>query len=216
MSYILEALRKAEKERRRVARTDLPPPFTEEVQLKKRSPSWMFLLIAAVFISTALLIVWTKPWESQGPSSSARGDAQPQSATRETSAVARQDRGDSTDALRKTPAHEPVQSSNLPALPSPPLPLSANSASLRSPEQHVSPQRAPLLHELPPSVQGSIPEITISAHYYDSDPPSRVTTVNGRVMHEGQTVSPGLTIERITPSGVVFGYQGYLFQKEVF
>ncbi|HTR44448.1 MAG TPA: general secretion pathway protein GspB [Thermodesulfovibrionales bacterium] len=213
MSYILEALKKAEKERRRAARTDMPLPFTGEVQKKKRSPLSMVLPIAVVFMSAALLVFWTKPWKPQGPSPSAHGDAQPQPAPKAVSAVARQDRGDSMNAPRETPADEPERPLNIPAAPPP---LSANSASFRSPEQHVPPQKAPLLHELPPSVQGSIPEITISAHYYDSDPPSRVATVNGRVMHEGQAVSPGLTIERITPSGVVFGYQGYLFQKEVF
>jgi hypothetical protein len=217
MSYILEALKKAEKERGRAPKTQALPPFVTDVQKKRKTPSWIFLLLAAAGIGTALLAVWSPPWKSQGPSSSAQGDVRPQPAPEEMPAAThRQGREDSMGAPTETAAHEPATEPHPLGIPAVPSSLDRNPAPLRPLEERSPPRKAQPLHELPPSVQGSIPEITISAHYYDSDPASRVATVNGRVMHEGQIVSPGLTIERITPSGVVFGYQGYLFWKEVF
>jgi len=216
MSYILEALKKAEKERGRAAKTHVLPPPVVDVRKKKRTPSWIVLLIAAVCIGAGLLALRTAPWKSQGPSSP-HGDVRPQPGQEEMSADTHQQRrGNSTSALPETPAHKPAPGPQPPSIPAATASLHQDSASPPPREQPTSPRKAQLLHELPPSVQGSIPEITISAHYYDRDPASRVATVNGRVMHEGQIVSPGLTIERITPSGVVFGYQGYFFQKGVF
>lgn len=216
MSYILEALKKAEKERGPAPKTDAPPPFGVHVRHTRKTPS-SFLLIAAAACIVAGLIVWAAPWKSQGRSSLIREGVRPQSAKRETPAAAHRERhGGFPGSTREASIHDAGVA---------PQPLNAPSTSSVSPggpaspfpsERSLASQKARVLHELPPSVQSSLPEITISAHYYDSDPPSRVATVNGRVVHEGQTVSPGLTIERITPSGVVFGFEGYLFRKEVF
>jgi len=213
MSYILDALKKAEKERGRAARADLPPPFATLTKKKNRTPLWAALLAAVLLTCTGVLVLWSQPWRSQGRSS-APGEPRLMPAQGAITPGAHHDRGGNTGgASQEASARKPAFATQTLSVPSAPYPSPAADS--------AAPPRSPLqkprdLRELPPSVQGGIPEITLSAHYYDNDPHSRVATVNGRVMHEGQTVSPGLTIERITPSGVDFNYQGSLFHKEVF
>ena len=73
----------------------------------------------------------------------------------------------------------------------------------------------PELDRLPASVRSGLPEIHISAHYYSKKPASRLASVNGRILREGQEID-GLKMEEITPSGVVFVYRGRKFFVSVF
>ena len=72
------------------------------------------------------------------------------------------------------------------------------------------------MSELPLSVRQKLPNLTISGHFYDSRPPSRIVTVGGRILHEGDAAAPGVILERIAPDGVVFSCEGYRFHKGVF
>ncbi len=83
-------------------------------------------------------------------------------------------------------------------------------------ENPAAGQKIPGISELPPSVQQALPGITISAHFYDNLPASRVVSINGRVMHEGQPVAAGLVLERITPEGIILNYQGSRFRMNIF
>lgn len=70
--------------------------------------------------------------------------------------------------------------------------------------------------QLPAPVQSKLPKFQISAHFYSTTPPSRLASVNGRILREGQNLSPGLTLEEITPEGLIFRFEGYLFQVGVY
>ncbi len=72
------------------------------------------------------------------------------------------------------------------------------------------------INELPPSLRLTLPDLTISGHFFDSGPSSRVVIIGGRTLREGQTVAPGLKLEQITRDGAVFSYQGYRFKEGVF
>jgi len=72
------------------------------------------------------------------------------------------------------------------------------------------------MRELPLSVRQRLPDLTISGHFYDSRPSSRIVTVGGRTLHEGDAAAPGVKIERITPDGTVFSFEGYSFQRGIF
>jgi general secretion pathway protein B len=65
-------------------------------------------------------------------------------------------------------------------------------------------------------VSQRLPDLTISGHFYDISPSSRVVTVGGRALHEGDAAAPGVKLERITPDGAVFSCEGYRFHKGVF
>jgi len=39
--------------------------------------------------------------------------------------------------------------------------------------------------------------------------------INNELLRQGESLSPGFEVERITPDGVVLNYKGYRFQRGV-
>ncbi|MBC8317026.1 MAG: general secretion pathway protein GspB [Desulfobulbaceae bacterium] len=77
--------------------------------------------------------------------------------------------------------------------------------------------RKPLhLMQLPLAVRGELPEFQISAHvYFAKKPASRLASINGKIVREGDTLDSHLRVEEIVSDGVVFSYQKYLFHVPV-
>jgi general secretion pathway protein B len=69
--------------------------------------------------------------------------------------------------------------------------------------------------DLPMAIQQELPAMSISVHAYSSNAADRLVGVNGRLLHEGDTVAPGLTLEQITPAGMILSYKGYIFRHGV-
>jgi len=72
------------------------------------------------------------------------------------------------------------------------------------------------LHELTRAEQQSIPAIKIDGHIYDVNPKARMVIINGKVRKEKQSISSGLSLQEITPDGVILNYQGQAIQIGVF
>ena len=64
---------------------------------------------------------------------------------------------------------------------------------------------------LPLSIRQSLPPINISVSLYSDDPTLRMARINGSIIREGEYLSAGLKLEKITPDGVIFSYQNYRF-----
>ncbi len=75
--------------------------------------------------------------------------------------------------------------------------------------------RIPYLYQLPDAVQRIIPEVRISFHSYSKRPSSRLVSVNGKVVREGQEIAGGIKLEKITSSGVILKYQSRRFKIDV-
>lgn len=73
----------------------------------------------------------------------------------------------------------------------------------------------PYLHELPDYQQQSIPAMEFAGHVYSSDASNRSVIINGQFMEQGDNLLPGLRIETITVNGVVFAYQDSLFRVDI-
>jgi len=73
----------------------------------------------------------------------------------------------------------------------------------------------PYLHELADYLQQSIPQMNFAGHVYSSTASSRSVIINGVVMSEGDIIVEGLKVEQITPKGVVFEFQGELFRMDI-
>jgi len=71
------------------------------------------------------------------------------------------------------------------------------------------------LSELPASIQQEIPAISISFHAYSSKPKDRHVMINGAMAEQGEILAPGLSLDEITPDGVILGYKGYRFRRGV-
>lgn len=71
------------------------------------------------------------------------------------------------------------------------------------------------LSELPEGVRKALPDFSIAAFLYSEDPFSRMVRINGRMLREGEDLSPGLRLEEITPDGVIMRHQDYRFSVNV-
>lgn len=72
-------------------------------------------------------------------------------------------------------------------------------------------ERLPGLNTLPDSVRATIPPLAISFHSYSTVANSSLVRINGKILREGDLLEPGLKVEKITPTGVVFSCKGEQF-----
>jgi general secretion pathway protein B len=212
MSYILEALKKVEqKEKQGRAPRLLSVPGETGPKPKKRT-LWPYFLIAALFLNAVAIFWWigpkpdnqqtavqapaVQPPTSVAPPALPPADQRTQDRSSDIKAVPQARDISRSPALktRETPANTPV----------PPQ--------TRAEKKTVAHGRVLSLDELPPSVKSGLPEFKVSGHAYSPDPALRVTRINDQILQEGQSLTPGLKVEEITPAGIVLSYQGYRFQ----
>lgn len=79
----------------------------------------------------------------------------------------------------------------------------------------AAPQTILKRSDLPASIQQEIPKIVVSLHAYSNKPASRLISANDHLLHEGDSLAPGLTLEQITPDDMVFSFKGFLFRQGV-
>jgi general secretion pathway protein B len=66
--------------------------------------------------------------------------------------------------------------------------------------------------ELPESIRRELPKIAYGGGSFSADKASRMAFLNGQVFHEGDTVAPGLVLKQIKQKGAVLAYKGYRFE----
>ncbi|MOA29313.1 hypothetical protein D3C78_1503200 [compost metagenome] len=69
-------------------------------------------------------------------------------------------------------------------------------------------------YELPPTVRERIPALSISGYSYTEEPSMRLAVINNRVLRQGESAAPGITLERIGSDGVVLNFNGYRFRPQ--
>lgn len=100
-----------------------------------------------------------------------------------------------------TAAHEPLAAT--------PRPSAAPASVLPAP-----PSRVLAFYELPPAVRERIPALAISGFSYVEEPGMRMAVINDRVLRQGESAAPGITLERIASDGVVLSFSGYRFRPQ--
>ena len=68
--------------------------------------------------------------------------------------------------------------------------------------------------ELPAGIQRALPKLLIGGSVYSKDAASRFLMVNGQLFHEGDKVAPDLTLEAIKLKAAVFKYKTYRYELE--
>jgi len=200
MSFILDALRKSENSR---LRQDHPAIFTTTITRQRTGlPRWVPVL--AVLLLINLLFVGYALWRDRP---AVERDASP--TTPATSPRSTTDQAPTAEAT--TPETAPPETTT-PAAPAsqpaaPPAVAAARVASL-PPTPPTSASTAP------PSVTrddllargNSIPPAELNMHVFDPNPNVRFILLNGQRLREGEASREGLTVERITPEGVVLRF----------
>lgn len=73
----------------------------------------------------------------------------------------------------------------------------------------------PFLYELDDYQQQLVPEMSFAGHVYSSVAASRSVIINGRAISEGEMLMPGMSVEQITSQGVVFRFNNIVFRVDV-
>lgn len=76
------------------------------------------------------------------------------------------------------------------------------------------PSRVLAFYELPSAVRERIPALAISGFSYTEEPDMRMAVINDRVLRQGESAAPGITLERIASDGVVLNFSGYRFRPQ--
>lgn len=72
----------------------------------------------------------------------------------------------------------------------------------------------PLLQELSAALKAEIPSLKFAGHTYALEPYQRLIIINGKILREGDTISPGLRLLEITWNGVTIDFKGTRFRVD--
>ena len=85
-------------------------------------------------------------------------------------------------------------------------------ATAPAPAPKPAPAAVPLLADLPQDLRSQIPKITITGSVYSDSPAQRLLLVNNLVLPQGSQIGPELTLEEIQPRSSVFSFKGTRFR----
>ena len=238
MSYILDALRKADQQRQQGAAPTLSSVQLPAEEAGPRVLPWLLGLAATVFLA-GILIGWLQPWKAEpppGPLPAVEAfvakapaaapqpprhqpvpPAPPLPAPAPVAAVAMAPAPVQTPPAVARPAMPavvaatpPVVAVRTPAAATPEPAVAAAAKSAPVPEQKVMAKA-----ELPPAIQQELPAMSVSLHAYSAKPGNRLVSINNQLLNEGDSLTPGLVLQEITRQDMIFSYKGYRFRQSV-
>lgn len=233
MSYILDALKKADAEREQGQVPGLHTPtghtdLSDGPQL--RTPPLWVMGLGALLVLIALGAVWlwprpvaviaTAPTQPQSLPAGPVAEPEPTPAPALTPAPESRPEASATanragnETSRPAPEATPTPPPSRPPRAEPAITRPVAPAAPRAPI-HVDPARAPTpsskvptLAELPDEVRRSLPSLSVSGAMYSDSPANRMLLINNRVFHEGDQPVAGLVLEEIRLKSAVFRYRG--------
>ena len=233
MSYILDALRRAQAERGRGSVPDLHTPATPvtglPVAMAGAAPGMAWLLaglVMAAGLAGAAWWLWRTPTAPVAPAAPVAAP-KAESAAPVTASVAEATQAPAAPpppapAPTPVPTPAPAPQRVEKRAPEPRQPRRAATApespQAQAPEPkpaRPAPQatQAPVFAQadLPPAVREQLPTLQLAGVTYSTNPLYRMVIVNGQVLHEGDQAAPGLVLERIEPNRTVWAFRGYRY-----
>ena len=212
MSFILDALKKAEAERNRHI---APVLMDARAAPPRRSlPAWAWVLGAVLLVNLAvlgwLLLRTPAPGMVQLPAAAAGEGTGAEPAAVSTTATAPAPAGPGSGSA---PAAEPPFPTITPPA-GPAAPGTASPSSAPGAAQPTDFDRLPSLRDLR-AAGINLPELQLNLHVYDPAPAYRSVLLNGQRLREGEYAPDGVKVEFITPVGVVLEAAGRRFRLDV-
>ena len=202
MSYILEALKKAQAERQLGSSPTIHAPTLQTAAAStsagRFSKSMLLAVVGMAAVIGVLLVLVMRP--ASVPAVAPAPVAAP------------------------TPVSAPVTPTPLPAPVADLPPSVANLARASAPEAQPQTQQAPAKpaaapeepvvnqRDLPEPIQRSIPQVAVGGYIYSKNPADRLLLVDKVLRHEGEEVAPGLVLEKLQPREAVFSFKGYRYR----
>ncbi len=195
MSYILEALKKAQAERQLGNAPTIHAVPVRAAPLApagaRRRPLWIALAAVGLIAVVAALA-----WRAKTP------DVKPA-------------------VVVVAPAPAPVVA----VAPPPPLavvppsapvpkPVAVRPAPAPAPVPAPAPEEEKLqsLRDLPEAIQRAVPPVTFGGYMYSKNPADRLLLIDKTLRHEGEEVAPGLVLEKLLPKAAVMNFKGYRYR----
>ncbi|MEW7850914.1 general secretion pathway protein GspB [Massilia aurea] len=110
-----------------------------------------------------------------------------------------------TPPVRAKPAPAPVVAK---APPAPPREVAPAPAPAPVAAQPSGDEQLRSLQQLPESLQREIPKVAFGGYIYSPTPGESLLLVDKMLRREGEEVAPGLVLERLTPRAAVMNYRG--------
>ena len=228
MSFILDALKKSENARQRQAG---PALFEVRVAPPRRGlPIWA-IVIGILLLINGTVLAWMllrRPAARPGPvvpatvraapspaAATPPGSIEPSVLTPVSVAPASPPGPGGVSVNPTTPSSVPA--SRAPAEPaaSPPAPPAAGDLAPAVQPPPAATQAAtsalPLYAQISTSPGTQLPPLHMDLHVYDPDPSKRFVMINMHKLHQGDSLTDGVTVVQIRPDGVVLSYQGQKF-----
>ncbi|MDH3441655.1 MAG: general secretion pathway protein GspB [Gammaproteobacteria bacterium] len=199
MSFILDALKKSESERKR---QDTPGIASiPETSQQPGKPRWPWLVVGLLVINLAVLAaIMMRPDRPTETPTAETINREPATAAESFSDIVR-------EAKRATP--EPTAKTVTAPQPEPAAIVPAT-APQAAPTQTVT-EGLPTFNDLRASGQLQLPDMHLDIHVYSGQPADRFVFVNMSKYKESATLSEGPRISEIVPDGVVLDYMGTRF-----
>jgi general secretion pathway protein B len=227
MSYILEALRKAdaERERERGSVPDLhaqllPPGVSDAEVAPPRSSSVLWVGLGAGLVAVAGVA-----WYLLGRDESAAAAA-PLTPIAAAPAAAPPPPvaavpvvvpvvplvASAPSALAAPPAPVLKPEPTAPKALAKPKPAAAVPVPTAEPMPAPPPQRVPPLAELPAELRQQVPPLAVGGSVYSPQASARMVVINGQVFQEGSSLGPELKLEQVRPKTAVLSIRGQRFE----
>jgi len=226
MSYILDALRRADSERERGGVPGLhTQPMAANTDDEGETPSrglrpWQWVAIGLAIGLAAMLA-----WQAAGPESAApelQATASPPAPVTLATAPAAAPAPATAIAPAMAPAVAPsiapttgpvVAAAASPAIaPMRHAAAAPASAAAKAHTEAPAPTRVNSLAELPADVRGALPPLAFGGSIYSDTPANRLLIVNGQLMREGDALGGNVTLEQIKPKAAVLNIRGQRYE----
>ncbi|PQO93584.1 hypothetical protein C5614_22600 [Massilia phosphatilytica] len=213
MSYILEALKKAQAERQlgnaptiHAPQAVTPAPAAAAAS---RKPLFVGLGAGVLVVVAGALVLWrAAPAPAPKPVAQAaavRAPVPPAAHAPETLVVS------APPAPAPAPVHEreraPAPARVAEPAPSRPAPAAPAPVAKAAPEDSL-----PFLQQLPDAQQRDIPRVTFGGYMYSANAADRLLIVDKALRHEGEEVAPGLVLEKLLPKAAVMNFRGMRYR----
>jgi general secretion pathway protein B len=227
MSYILEALKKAQAERQLGNAPTIHAPQPVQAAPANTAASRRPLLIgvaAGVLVASAVAVVALRqqapvqvaalaPPPATAPVPAAAVSAVPQAPAAQTASAPVPTAGQEPSVAKAAPVAPAAQLAN-------PAPVrqarrapTPDESQRETPRVHVAAEdKVRNLNELPEAIQREVPRVVFGGYIYSPNPADRLLLIDKMLRHEGEEVAPGLVLEKLQPKGAVMKYRGYRYR----
>lgn len=206
MSYILDALRKADAERERdPARGIHAQPVAAAGPAGSRRGAWLGAATAVLVAGLSAYAFW--------PREAPAGRAEPPRTPAPAPLAAPP--APASPAVAVATAVQPAAPPMPVAPPPAPAPAPAPAAKAPTPAPVAAPapaaDRVLTVAELPGEVQNALPKLAITGGVHSDNAAQRMLIVGGQVVSEGAELAPGLVLEQIRANAAVLRFRGYRY-----